>query len=99
MNVFHLRGETFTLPSADNSPEALQVYRAANERFREVPWPEPFDKTTHRLSLGHARDLETVPNESVHLVVTSPPYWTLKEYVGSQGPLVQSGRPRGDAPV
>lgn len=86
-NVFRLHGETFTLPAADNSPEALQVYRAANERFREVAWPEPFDKTTHRLALGDARDLSSVPDESVHLVVTSPPYWTLKEYAGSRDQL------------
>ncbi|WP_201270582.1 DNA-methyltransferase [Sinorhizobium meliloti] len=86
-NVFQLRGETFTLPSADNSPEALQIYRAANERFREVAWPEPFNKTTHKLALGDARNLESVPSESVHLIVTSPPYWTLKEYAGSRGQL------------
>ena len=37
-------------------------------------------KTTHVLHQGDARELSFVPNESVHLVVTSPPYWTLKEY-------------------
>lgn len=86
-NVFKLLGETFTLPSADNSPEALQIYRAANERFREISWPEPYNKTIHKLALGDARNLESMPDESVHLVVTSPPYWTLKEYVGSRGQL------------
>ncbi len=44
------------------------------------PWPAPFDRTTHRLHLGDARNLGWIPDESVHLVVTSPPYWTLKEY-------------------
>lgn len=29
---------------------------------------------------GDARHLDWIPNESVHLVVTSPPYWTLKDY-------------------
>jgi modification methylase len=37
-------------------------------------------KSVHKLHLGDARDLEWIPNNSVHLVVTSPPYWTLKEY-------------------
>ncbi|MBM3132660.1 MAG: site-specific DNA-methyltransferase [Chloroflexi bacterium] len=37
-------------------------------------------KTTHRLVLGDARDLSFIPDESVHLVVTSPPYWILKRY-------------------
>lgn len=36
--------------------------------------------TLHRLVMGDARDLSFIPNESVHLVVTSPPYWTLKRY-------------------
>jgi site-specific DNA-methyltransferase (adenine-specific) len=30
--------------------------------------------------LGDARDLSFIPNESVHLVVTSPPYFNLKPY-------------------
>lgn len=86
-NVFNLRGESFTLPSADNSSEALQIYRAANERFRQVPWPAPFRSTTHTVWQGDARDLSEIPDSSVHLVVTSPPYWTLKEYAGSRGQL------------
>ena len=36
--------------------------------------------TLHRLVLGDARDMCYIPDESVHLVVTSPPYWTLKRY-------------------
>lgn len=36
--------------------------------------------TTHRLVNGDARDLSGIPDESVQLIVTSPPYWTLKEY-------------------
>ena len=32
------------------------------------------------LRLGDARELDWLPDESVHLVVTSPPYWTLKDY-------------------
>jgi modification methylase len=86
-NVVHLRGEEIELPLADNTPEALHIYRAANERFRQVPWPAPFDRTRHEVRLGDARDLSFLPNESVHLVVTSPPYWTLKEYPDSRGQL------------
>lgn len=37
-------------------------------------------KPTYRLLTGDARQLDWLPDESVHLVVTSPPYWTLKEY-------------------
>ena len=36
--------------------------------------------TCHRLINGDARDLSFLKDESVHLVVTSPPYWNLKRY-------------------
>ncbi len=36
--------------------------------------------TSHQLVLGDARDLSFIDDESVHLVVTSPPYWNLKKY-------------------
>lgn len=36
--------------------------------------------TTHELILGDARLASALPECSVHLVVTSPPYWTLKRY-------------------
>ena len=58
----------------------MQALLAANGYFREHPWPAPFDKTVHRLHCGDARNLSWIPSSSVHLVVTSPPYWTLKEY-------------------
>ena len=38
------------------------------------------NKTTHRLINGDARDLSFLPDESIHLVITSPPYWNLKRY-------------------
>ena len=68
------------LPLNDAAPGALHIYREANDHYRTVPWPAPFEKTTHRLYAGDARDLSFIPDSSVHLVVTSPPYWTLKEY-------------------
>ncbi len=36
--------------------------------------------TTHKLILGDARKMRYLDDESIHLVVTSPPYWTLKKY-------------------
>jgi hypothetical protein len=36
--------------------------------------------TSHRLINGNTRSLSFIPDESVHLVVTSPPYWTVKRY-------------------
>jgi DNA modification methylase len=43
--------------------------------------------TTHTLNLGDARMLDWIPDESVHLVVTSPPYFNLKEYNRHPGQL------------
>jgi DNA modification methylase len=45
--------------------------------IKEVP-------THHDLRLGDARKLQV---EGIHLVLTSPPYWTLKEYRKSEGQL------------
>jgi DNA modification methylase len=43
--------------------------------------------TRHELRLGDARAMDELAPDSVHLVVTSPPYWTLKEYRDSKGQL------------
>ena len=43
--------------------------------------------TSHWLYRGDARDMPELRPESVHLVLTSPPYWTLKEYRDSDGQL------------
>lgn len=44
-------------------------------------------KTLHRLVLGDSRDMSYIESQSVHLVVTSPPYWTLKKYNEHSGQL------------
>ncbi len=38
------------------------------------------NQTYQRLINGDARDLSFLEDESIHLVVTSPPYWNLKRY-------------------
>jgi DNA modification methylase len=40
--------------------------------------------TRHQLIQGDAREFPYIPDQSVHLVVTSPPYWNLKRY--NEGP-------------
>lgn len=74
-------------PIDDATPEGLAALQAANAIYRTLPWPAPFNATRHRLRKGDARDLSWIPDGSVHLVVTSPPYWTLKEYVASSGQM------------
>lgn len=75
------------LPEQDNTSEALASLLAANRQYRNSAWPAPFDRTTHRFHLGDARELAWLADESVHLIVTSPPYWTLKEYEPSENQM------------
>ncbi|HEY2799961.1 MAG TPA: site-specific DNA-methyltransferase [Chthoniobacterales bacterium] len=65
---------------ADNQRGAIDKLLSLNFHFRTQPWPEPFDNTEHILRLGDARNLSWIADSSVHLIVTSPPYWTLKKY-------------------
>ena len=37
-------------------------------------------KTLHKIVIGDSRQMKEVSDESVHLVITSPPYWQLKDY-------------------
>lgn len=43
--------------------------------------------TTHYLKNGDARNLKNIPDKSVHLILTSPPYWNLKKYADSDNQL------------
>jgi modification methylase len=43
--------------------------------------------TRHLLHVGDGRMLDWIPGESVHLVLTSPPYWALKRYREHPGQL------------
>ena len=54
---------------ARNSSESAKVAAAVQEVASD-----------HLVIKGDARDLSGLANQSVHLVVTSPPYWTLKKY-------------------
>lgn len=37
-------------------------------------------KTTHKIIHGDSRQMNLLHDKSVHLVITSPPYWQLKDY-------------------
>ena len=36
--------------------------------------------TYHKIIIGDSRNMEEVSSDSVHLIITSPPYWQLKDY-------------------
>jgi len=47
--------------------------------------------TVHRLIQGDARAMPFIEDDSVHLVLTSPPYWTLKRYNDNEAQLGHIG--------
>lgn len=61
--------------------------RRKGTTIERAPSNEPLAPTHHILHRGDARDLSWIADESVHLVVTSPPYWTLKKYNDFPGQL------------
>lgn len=63
--------------SLDLSIPRLARDQTATRRIESVVQQLP---TRHELILGDARTASALPDRSVHLVVTSPPYWTLKRY-------------------
>jgi len=75
------------LPRSDNTSAGLAALLAANQEYRRTPWPSPFDATRHQLKLGDARDLAWISDRSIDLIVTSPPYWSLKKYETRDGQL------------
>jgi len=58
------------LPRIAKDAKSIKLIESA---VQEVP-------TTHTLIRGDSRSMSQVEPDSVHLVLTSPPYWTLKEY-------------------
>ena len=38
--------------------------------------------TRHKIIIGDSRDMSEVTDESIQLIITSPPYWQLKDYGG-----------------
>lgn len=75
------------LVANDASSEALLHLQEVNAHYREQPWPAPYNQTKHELRLSDARKLGWIPKDSIDLVVTSPPYFTLKEYAHSEGQM------------
>ncbi len=48
-------------------------------------WPSKH--TRHRLVRADSRDLGFLSDDSIHLIITSPPYWNLKSYNNHPGQL------------
>ncbi len=64
----------------DRGQRAIPAIAKDPDLVREIEYRVRAIPTGHRIFLGDSRSLGDLPDESVHLVVTSPPYWTLKKY-------------------
>lgn len=40
--------------------------------------------TTHKIIIGDSRKMNEILDESVQIIITSPPYWQIKDYGGTQ---------------
>jgi DNA modification methylase len=69
--------EQTEIPRLARNPEAMNLLEQVLLR---IP-------TSHFLVHGDARQMLSLLPESVHLVLTSPPYWTLKKYDEADGQL------------
>ena len=72
----HFDDPQTALPALAKDGSAMAIIAEALKRM----------PTSHHLIHGDARRMGLQP-ESVHLVVTSPPYWTLKRYADVEGQL------------
>ncbi len=67
------------LPSLDNPQTALPAIAKDVRMVRKIQEVVSRIPTQHDIFHGDARKMELEPG-SVHLIVTSPPYWSLKRY-------------------
>lgn len=65
------------IPTMAKNPDVVSVIQGI---VKQLP-------TCHTLILDDSRYMENISDESVHLVVTSPPYWNLKLYPQRDGQL------------
>lgn len=73
--------DLLTVEAIMEGPEpSIEMKRKA----KKLAWAEglPPEETTHRIRLGDARQMDELGPKSVHLIVTSPPYFNLVDYEG-----------------
>ena len=76
-DVVKQHGHQRALPLIARTPEFSIM---AEQAARSVP-------SHHQVFLRDSRYMDTLADESVHLILTSPPYWNLKAYESGAGQL------------
>ncbi len=77
----------FDLAGLGDHQKALPAIAKDAKRIAAIEEAVSRIPTTHELYNADARRMGFLKPYSVHLVVTSPPYWTLKEYKRTEGQL------------
>lgn len=77
--------ELLDLPDSELKSEIPKLARDKG-RMGDIEKAVKSLPTHHELYHGDSRNLSFIDDESVHLVVTSPPYFNLKEYNGGGSP-------------
>ncbi len=76
----HISTRPLAQPAIPKLAKDRAAVRAIERALKKVP-------TRHELYLADARDMAQLKDGSVHLAVTSPPYWTLKVYPSNDAQL------------
>ncbi|NJK75706.1 MAG: site-specific DNA-methyltransferase [Oscillatoriales cyanobacterium RU_3_3] len=72
---------------AANEQRAIPAISKNTALMQEIQQRVQSLPSFHSLLQGDSRNLANIPDASVHLAVTSPPYWNLKEYIKSPNQL------------
>ncbi|MBN2294194.1 MAG: site-specific DNA-methyltransferase [Pirellulales bacterium] len=75
------------LKSLENLQTAIPLLAKDSKSLEEIKAAVGEVPTVHDLFLGDARKMPELSPKSVHLVLTSPPYWVLKKYRDTEGQM------------
>ena len=75
------------LREIENDQTSIPKLAKHDALLRQIDFILPNLPTFHHFHRADAREMAFLKPQSVHLVVTSPPYWTLKKYNDREGQL------------
>lgn len=75
------------LRQLENPQTAIPAIAKDQKRLSLIELAVQEVHTSHDIYLGDSRNITEMSPESIHLVLTSPPYWTLKQYRDTDGQL------------
>jgi len=75
------------LKKLENVQTAIPKLAKDSKTIREIESILPRLPTSHRFYCADSTNLSFIPEDSLHLIITSPPYWTLKKYRDREGQL------------